>query len=139
MEEPKGIRENTLRVYFHLLKHGPCELSDARRKTRLSTASLASYHLGKVVEAGYARQDEQGRYLAKAESSGQIIRGYSKIGTAIVPQLFFFALLFSILTVFFSFESFSNNEFLPFVVAMSSAMVGVFWFETARLWRRLVV
>ena len=138
MPEGREIKGNTLRVYVYLLRHGPSELRDVQREVGLSTASLASYHLGKLVSAGYAKQDELGRYFVTGEASGEILAGYSKIGVAIVPQLFFFTLLFTILTAFFSYEVLSGAGFTDYLVAVSFAMVVVLWFETVRLWRRLV-
>jgi hypothetical protein len=132
------IKGNTLRVYMHLLRHGPSELRDVQREIGLSTPSLASYHLGRLVEAGYVKQDEQGRYEVTGEELGEILAGYSKIGVTIVPQLFFFALLFTILTAFFSFEVLSSGDFTVFLVAISLGMVVVLWLETVRLWRKLV-
>jgi len=132
------IRGNTLKVYLHLLRHGPSELRDVQREIGLSTASLASYHLGKLVESGYAKQDELGRYLVTGEVLSEVLAGYSKIGVAIVPQLFFFALLFTILTAFFAFEVLLFAEFTVFLVAISLAMVVVLWVETVRLWKKLV-
>ena len=132
------IRGNTLKVYLHLLRHGPSELRDVQREIGLSTASLASYHLGKLVESGYAKQDELGRYLVTGEVLSEVLAGYSKIGVAIVPQLFFFALLFTILTAFFAFEVLLFAEFTFFLVAISLAMVVVLWVETVRLWKKLV-
>ncbi len=140
MSEDKEIRGNTLKIYLYLLKHGPSELRDIQRGLSLSSASLASYHLGKLVEAGYARQDEYGRYSAVKEVSDKILDGYSKIGPAMVPQLFFFSLLFTILIVFFSIETLiGDSYYLPFLVAVGLAMLVVFWFETIRLWRKLAV
>ncbi len=133
----KEIRGNTLRVYLHLVKNGPCELRDVQRGVGLSSPSLASYHLGKLIASGYAKQDELGRYLATNESSTQILEGYSKVGTAIVPQLFFFAVLFTILTVF-SYETLYSVGFATYLVAVSAAMLAALWYETFRLWRRLV-
>jgi len=138
MPEGHEIKGNTLRVYVYLLRHGPSELRDVQREVGLSTASLASYHLGKLVNAGYAKQDELGRYVVTGEASGEILAGYSKIGVAIVPQLFFFTLLFTILTAFFSYEVLSGAGFTVYLVAVSFAMVAVLWLQTVRLWRRLV-
>jgi len=132
------IKGNTLKVYLHLLRHGPSELRDVQREIGLSTASLASYHLGKLVEGGYAKQDELGRYVLTGEVLGEVLAGYSKIGVAIVPQLLYFALLFTILTAFFSFEVLTFGNFTVFLVAVSLAMVLVLWLETIRLWRKLV-
>jgi hypothetical protein len=139
MSEDREIRGNTLKIYLYLLKHGPSELRDIQRGLNLSSASLGSYHLGKLVEAGYAKQDEYGRYSAVKEASDKILEGYSKIGPAMVPQLFFFSLVFTILMVFFSIMTLSGYPFLLYLIAVGLAMLVVFWFETIRLWRKLAV
>jgi hypothetical protein len=139
MPVSQEVRGNALKVYLYLLKHGPSELRDVQRGVGLSSASLASYHLGKLSEAGFVIQDEQGRYSAVKEASDKVLEGYSKMGPAIVPQLFFFALLFTILVAFFSFEALNASSFTMYLVAVCAAMVLVFWYETVRLWRRLAV
>ena len=139
MSVSQELRGNTLKVYLYLLKHGPSELRDIQRAVGLSSASLASYHLGKLYEAGYVTHDEHGRYSAVKEASDRVLEGYSRMGPAIVPQLFFFALLFTILTVCFSFEALYASSFTVYLVAVSGAMVLVLWYETVRLWRRLAV
>jgi predicted transcriptional regulator len=73
MSASQEIRGNTLRVYLHLVKNGPCELRDVQRGVGLSSASLASYHLGKLIASGHARQDELGAYVATNKSSAQIL------------------------------------------------------------------
>jgi len=133
------VRGNALKVYLYLLRHGPSELRDVQRGVGLSSASLASYHLGKLVEAGFVMQDDHGRYSAVKEASARVLEGYSRMGPAIVPQLFFFALLFTILAAFFSFEALYASGFTLYLVAVCAAMVLVFWYETVRLWRRLAV
>jgi hypothetical protein len=139
MSENQDIRGNTLKVYLYLLKHGPSELRDIQRGLTLSSASLASYHLGKLLEMGFAKQDEYGKYSAVKEASDKILEGYSKIGSAVVPQLLFFSLLFTILVVFFSIAAWSGMDFVPYLIGVSVAMLAVFWFETIRLWRKLAV
>jgi hypothetical protein len=139
MSENQDIRGNTLKVYLYLLKHGPSELRDIQRGLTLSSASLASYHLGKLLEMGFAKQDEYGKYSAVKEASDKILEGYSKIGSAVVPQLLFFSLLFTILVVFFSIAAWSVMDFVPYLIGVSVAMLAVFWFETIRLWRKLAV
>jgi hypothetical protein len=139
MSVSQEVRGNTLKVYLYLLRHGPSELRDVQRGVGLSSASLASYHLGKLSEAGFVTHDEHGRYSAVKEASDRVLEGYSRMGPAIVPQLFFFALLFTILTVFFSFEALYASGFTVYLVAVCVAMVLVFWYETVRLWRRLAV
>ena len=139
MSKNQEIKGNTLKVYLYLLKHGPSELRDVQRGLNLSSASLASYHLGKLLETGFAEQDEYGKYSAVQEASDRILDGYSKIGPAVVPQLFFFSLLFTILVVFFSVATASGLGFIPYLIGVSFAMLAVFWFETIRLWRKLAL
>ena len=137
MPNNQEIRGNTLKVYLFLLKHGPSELREIQRGLDLSSASLASYHLGKLADANYVKQDEQGKYFAVKDASVKVLEGYSKVGSAVVPQLFFFSLLFTILAAFFSFESLYGSGFTLYLVIVSSAMVVIFWYETLILWRRL--
>ena len=133
------IRGNTLKIYLYLLRHDHSELKDIQRGVGLSSPSLASYHLGKLSEAGFVKQDEYGRYFALRESSGKVLEGYARIGSAIVPQLFFLSLFFTIIVAFFSIESLQGHSLVPYLVAVCAAMVIVFWYETVKLWRRLSV
>jgi DNA-binding transcriptional ArsR family regulator len=133
------IRGNTLRVYFYLLKHCPCELRDIQRGVGLSTPSLASYHLRKLSEAGMVTQNEYGAYSAVKETADKLLEGYAKVGNTIVPQFFFFALLFTILVVFFSLSALYTPSYIPYLVGVGIAMILAFWYETLRLWRKLPV
>jgi hypothetical protein len=139
MSVSQEVRGNALKVYLYLLRHGPSELRDVQRGVGLSSASLASYHLGKLSEAGFVTQDEHGRYLVVKEASDRVLEGYSRMGPAIVPQLFFFALFFTIVAAFFSFEAVYASGFTLYLIAVCAAMILVFWYETVRLWRRLAV
>jgi DNA-binding transcriptional ArsR family regulator len=139
MAKPKEITGNTLKIYLYLVAHGPSELREIQRGLNLSTPSLVSYHLNKLMEAKYVEQDRESRYVAIKESSTEILEGYSKVGTALVPQLFFFAILFTILTAFFSYQAYIQPSNTLLLIAVSIAMVILLWYETMRLWRRLVV
>ncbi|HKT21112.1 MAG TPA: hypothetical protein VJR06_00615 [Nitrososphaerales archaeon] len=134
---PADIRGNTLRVYVYLLRSGASELRDVQRALDFSTPSLASYHLGRLVEAGYATQDEHGRYLVAQGATNAILDGYTKLGGVVVPQLLFFAIVFTVTIGFFAYMSLLFSAYVPLLVAASAAMVLVFWYETARVWRRL--
>jgi DNA-binding transcriptional ArsR family regulator len=137
MSANQEIKGNTLKIYLYLLRHGPSELRDIQRGTGLSSPSLVSYHLGKLSEAGFANQDEYGKYFAVKETSDKVLEGYLKMGPAIVPQMFFFALLFTILVAFFAFMALSTPAFTIYLAVVCSAMILIFWYETVRLWRKL--
>jgi hypothetical protein len=138
--EAKGggeLKGNTLRVYLLLLSKGPCELRDVQRALGFSTPSLASYHLNKLIEAGYATQNPAGQYCSVKDASGEILEGFTRVGGVLVPQLTFFSILFTALIAFFGLMSLSNPEYVRFLVATSTVLVAVLWYETARVWRRL--
>ncbi len=131
------IKGNTLRVYLYVLQHGPCELKDVQSGLQFSTASLASYHLKRLIDAGYASQDGYGRYLATKDTTKQLLEGYVKVGAVVVPQLLFVAVLFTALVGYFAYMSVSTPAYLPFLAGSSLALVAVVWYETVRVWRRL--
>ncbi len=137
MPSNQEIRGNTLKAYLYLLKHGPSELREVQRGLDLSSASLASYHLGKLAEANYVKQDETGKYFAVKDASAKVLEGYSRVGPTVVPQLFFFSLLFTIVAAFFSVEALYGSQFTFWLIVVCVAMVAVFWYETLILWRKL--
>ena len=131
------IKGNTMRVYLYILQHGPCELKDVQGGLEFSTASLAYYHLRRLIDAGYATQDSYGRYLATKDTTKQLLEGYVKVGALVVPQLLFISVLFTALVGYFSLMAFSASSYLPFLVGSSLALIVVVWYETVRVWRRL--
>lgn len=131
------IKGNTLKVYLYLLRHGPSELREIQRGTGLSSPSLVSYHIGKLSEAGFAKQDEYGKYSVIKETADQVLEGYTKMGPAIVPQMLFFALFFTVIGTFFAIMTLITTTFTNYLVVVCGAMIFVFWYETIRLWRKL--
>jgi len=131
------IKGNTLRVYLFLLRQGPSELREVQRGLGLSTPSLASYHLDRLLTMGYASQNEAGKYYAVREVSGEILEGFSRVGVLLVPQLLFFAVLFTPIIGYFALMSLHSSAFVPFLAAASLCLVAVVWYQTILVWRRL--
>ena len=136
-KETSEIKGNTLRVYLYLLKTGTSELRDVQRSLELSTPSLASYHLGKLVEGGYVSRDERGHYIVVWDSTKELLEGYIRIGTVVFPQLFFFSVLFTAVIGFLAAESLFVSYYVPLLAAASVALVGAFWYETIKVWKKL--
>jgi len=131
------VKGNTLRVYLYLLQAGVSELRDVQRNLGFSTPSLASYHLGRLIEAGYATQNEHGQYSAVSDRTKEILEGYTRVGAIVVPQLFFFAIFFTAVAGFFAFMSLSQPSYVPLLALTSVAMILVLWYQTLKIWRRL--
>jgi hypothetical protein len=136
-KHPIEIRGNALRVYLYLLREGPCELREIQRGLGLSTPSLASYHLARLSSAGYASQNEGGQYYAVKEAAGEILEGFTRVGAVLIPQLFFFAVLFTPILGYFSYMALHSVSYVPFLAAASLALVGVVWYQTLRVWTSL--
>lgn len=76
-ELPEGT---SLRVYIFLLRQSkPVGLSEVRAGVDLSTSSLASYHLERLMAAGLARKDDGG-YVADKMA----LKGFFRLRTHII-------------------------------------------------------
>ena len=133
-----AIRGNTVRVYLFVLRNGPCELRDVQRALKLSTPSLAFYHLSRLVQAGNVKRTEDGRYIAVTDISADLLDGYVKFGRRIIPQLFFLTIMFTAILAFYFYliwrAPLDLDDAVTIVYALS---VIVLWYETIKVWRRL--
>jgi len=131
------VTGRTLKVFLYLVRKGASDLRDVQKDLGFSTASLASYHLGKLVDEGYVTRNERGQYEATKDSEKVLLEGYSRVGAVLVPQLFFFAVLFTGVVGFFALMSLMYASYVPLLIAASVAMLAVLWYQTLRIWRRL--
>jgi hypothetical protein len=132
------IRGNTVRVYLFVLKNGPSELREVQRGLKLSTPSLAFYHLSRLVESGLVNRTEDGKYVVVSDISADLIDGYVKFGRRIIPQLFFLSLIFTIILAYYVYLIWrlplDRDDIVTIVYSLS---IIVLWYETIRVWRRL--
>ena len=132
------IRGNTVRVYLFVLRNGPCELRDVQHGLKLSTPSLAFYHLSRLVQAGNVKRTEDGRYIAVTDISADLLEGYVKFGRRIIPELFFLTLIFSAILVYYIYLIWGGPiDSDDYVTLLYSLSVIVLWYETIKVWRRL--
>ena len=132
------IKGNTVRVYLFVLKNGPCELREVQRALKLSTPSLAFYHLSRLVESGVVSRTEDGRYVVVADISADLLDGYVKFGRRIIPQLFFLTLIFTIILAYYLYLVWGlpldTDDVVTIIYSMS---IIALWYETIKIWRRL--
>jgi len=134
----RAIKGNTVRVYLFLLRNGPCELRDVQRALKLSTPSLAFYHLSKLVQSSYVKQTEDGRYMVVTDISADLLDGYVKFGRQMVPQLLILTIIFTAILAYYAYLVWR----LPLdlddaVTAVYSLSIIVLWYEAIKAWRRL--
>lgn len=124
------LRGTTLRVYWFMLKSGrPLRLSDIQKNLRLSSPSLAQYHIKKLQEMGLVNEKQEGYYVEKV-----VIRSFFKVRNVVLPiQVFFvafFGLTFVALLVLLlrtrpdSFTSFEFVALMSNVVALATSVYG---------------
>jgi hypothetical protein len=133
----EDLKGNTLRVYTYLFKVRRSGIREAQRSLGLKSASLAQYHLDKLVELGLAQKDELGNYVLAKEIKIEALEQFLKIGTYIIPRFVLYSMMLSILFVYFL--VFARVEITQASVwAYIFAVVGLIitWYETFRAWRR---
>lgn len=59
----EALAGTSLRVYRYIFKHGPTRLSDIQRDLKMSSSSVAEYHLQKLVRLGLIHEGDDG-YVA---------------------------------------------------------------------------
>jgi hypothetical protein len=133
-----AIRGNTVRVYLFVLRNGPCELRDVQRALKLSTPSLAFYHLSRLVQFGLVNRTEDGKYNVVTDISSDLLDGYVKFGRRLIPQLFFLSLILTAILGYYAYLVWRlplDRDDIVTIVYSSSIIV--LWYETIRVWRAL--
>jgi predicted DNA-binding transcriptional regulator len=132
LEKTKVLRGTTLEIYRFMVKSGkPVGVREIQRALNLSSASVATYHLSKLEEAGFIKR-EQGNYALNKI----ILKDNVRFGHMLVPRFFFYilftALILTIELVFFN-ELASNRGFFIYTIATSIIML-IFSYETIKKW-----
>ena len=132
------FRGNTVRVYLFVLKNGPSELREIQRALKLSTPSLAFYHLSRLVQSGVVSRTDDGRYVVVTDISADLLDGYVKFGRRIIPQLFFLTLTFTAILAYYVYLVWKlpldTDDIVTIIYSLS---IIVLWYETIKVWRRL--
>ena len=94
------IDGTTLRVYrFMLLYNKPIGVRELQRKLKLSSPSVALYHLSKLEKAGLVEKNIEGKYVVKKTIKFGILRDIIIIGRLSFPRFVFYAVILTSLTV----------------------------------------
>lgn len=133
------IKGTTLDVYFYLIrKKSAAGVREIQRSLSLSSPSVSSYHLDKLLSFGIVRKNRFGNYeIAKKIDIGALnqfvmIRNYT------LPRFFFYAVFVSVLfggyVFFFLTIPISTGEVFALIFGIYA--VFVCWIETVLSWRK---
>ncbi len=138
-EEIDGI---TLSVYLYVAKKKrPAGPRDVMKGANLSSPSVAYRHLEKLEDLGLLGKNEYGEYFMKGKAR---IRGYTWIGTKMMPKMFLYSLVFAAiliveLVVFllhYPVENFEFGVFFLLLMLITGSAIVVFFVEGLLLRRR---
>jgi hypothetical protein len=136
--EPEDIlRGLTLKVYHYVLRSGhEVGIREVQRALKLSSPTLAVYHLDKLEQAGFLKKGTMGYTVDKI-----YVRNLVRLRNLLIPKYFFYACFFSLavileLTIFR--PIIISREFVfAFVITCAAAISYIY--ETARTWRKETV
>ena len=80
------LRGTTLRVYMYVLKKGTAGIREVQRGLKLSSPTLASYHLEKLKKAGLVKQTMEGY-----EAHQVFLRNMIRLRRTLIPRHFFYS------------------------------------------------
>jgi DNA-binding Lrp family transcriptional regulator len=82
------LKGTTWKVYKYILENGPAGIREIQKQLKLSTPSLAIYHLNKLEQEGIIKKDKNGYTAQKI-----FLKNRVKIRKMLIPRHFFYSLL----------------------------------------------
>ncbi len=128
------LRGTTLDIYYFLLKTGkPYGIREIQRELKLSSPSVAQYHLSKLEEAGFLKK-ESGNFVINRV----LLNNFVKINRFLIPRYLFYT-IFSVtvflIGIFFLRPTIISREYL-FLITTVFIFTIIFFYETINVWRR---
>jgi len=97
-----NISATTWNVYLYILtSRGPVGVRDVWRELKLSSPSLAQYHVNKLLELGIITQTREGKYVASEEKRVEALRSFVLLYGKLIPRLVFYGALIAGILVFY--------------------------------------
>ena len=130
----KGL---TLKVYRYVLKNKKeTGIREVQRALKLSSPTLAVYHLDKLEQAGLVKKGASGYVVDRV-----YLRNLVRFRQLLVPKYFFYALFFSLAVVVelavLRPTVFSREYVFAFIVTCAAAVSYVY--ETIKTWMKQTV
>ena len=130
----KGL---TLKVYRYVLKNKKeTGIREVQRALKLSSPTLAVYHLDKLEQAGLVKKGASGYVVDRV-----YLRNLVRFRRLLVPKYFFYALFFSLAVVVelavLRPTVFSREYVFAFIVTCAAAVSYVY--ETIKTWMKQTV
>ncbi len=131
--EPKKrhISGTTWDIYLHILtSNEPVGVRDVWRTLKLSSPSLAQYHINKLLDMELLVHTKDGKYSVKENEKIEALRSFVLLKGKLVPRLVFYgALIAGVLAAYLVFKPLEWNFPDLFFLAVSVFSIFAFFFE----------
>jgi hypothetical protein len=131
------LRGKTLRVYWFILRNPKsASLREIQNGANLSSPSLATYHLDKLIELDLVKKDAHGFFHLRRDVKVGVLRLFMGSGRLLIPRFLCYAVFYSAMLPMFLL-------FIPFIfgpitlLLMFTLIFGAVtnWIETIKAWR----
>ena len=133
------LRGNTLRVYWYMLNQNESVgVREVQRAIGMSSPSVASHHLSKLVSLDLAEQEPDNTYRVKQVVKVGVLRNFIEFRGKFLPRYTFVAIFFTtytlaylVLCLFAPLNLF--DRYVALVIGIAGAIFA--WWESIRLWK----
>ncbi len=136
--EPE-LRGNTLRVYWHMLTHNESVgVREVQRALNMSSPSVASHHLTKLVSLDLVEQLSDNTYKVKQIVKVGVLQNFIGFRGRFLPRYAFVAMFFTSYTLAYLVLSLiAPPNIYDRYIALAIGVVGALfaWYESFRLWK----
>ena len=132
------LKGKTLRIYWYLLKSSSSRVGvrEIQRRLSLSSPSVASHHLEKLLSLGLVEKSMTGEYFLAQEVKVGLLRFFTRMGRFLVPRYLFYSLWLSTMFVIYLAIYWPTGSIHNIAAILFGSIASIIlWFETAKLWR----
>ena len=133
------LRGNTLRVYWYMLSQNESVgVREVQRAIGMSSPSVASYHLSKLVSLELVEKRPDNSYEVSRIVKVGVLRNFINFRGRFLPRYVFVAIFFSAYTIaYLAFTLIAQPGFYDRFIAIAVGVIGALfaWVESIRLWK----
>lgn len=138
-EVESQLRGNTLRVYWYILSQNePVGVREVQRAIGMSSPSVASHHLSKLVDLELVEKKPDNSYEMKRFVKVGVLRNFIEFRGRFLPRYVFIAVFFTAyLLAYVVFTTVAWPGVFDRLIAITVGLLAAIlaWWETYRLWK----
>ncbi|HVP41588.1 MAG TPA: hypothetical protein VMS95_06515 [Candidatus Krumholzibacteriaceae bacterium] len=124
------LKGTTFRVYCYILRaNRPVYMRELQRNLKLSSPSVAVYHLDKLVNLGLIKKNASGQYVLLEEVKAGLLHLFIKSGSHLIPRYLlyvaYFAGLLSLYFILF-YDALTIKDVYIIVLGASAILISVY-------------